>query len=330
MVVVDATERIVNLAFYLAAAREPVSAAQIKASVAGYSADQNTEAFGRMFERDKDDLRAAGLVIRLDRSGDVERYLLDEGATFAEAVGLLPLEAVELRTAAAAMLADESFPFAEDLRPAIAKVVASTQSPAGYADAILPSASADESPREQGAAVAELTQAVADRKRVAFGYTGASGRRSHRDVEPWGLFARDGRWYLVASDPEIDDVRVFAVPRMEDVAVAPRPKSPDFEPPADFDVARYMLMPFQYGPRVLDAVVRLTGPAARRAAALTAGQGSLAADSNAAYVWRVPVANPLLFARWAAAAGPGVQIVGPRDLADAVREGLEEVVRLHG
>jgi proteasome accessory factor B len=329
-VVVDATERIVNLAFYLAAAREPVSAAQIKSSVAGYSADQSTEAFGRMFERDKDDLRAAGLVIRLDRSGDGERYLLDEGATFAEAVGLLPLEAVELRTAAAAMLADESFPFTEDLRPAIAKVVASTQSPAGHAEAILQSSSADESPREQGAAVAELTQAVADRKCVAFAYTGASGRRSRREVEPWGLFARDGRWYLVASDPEVADVRVFAVPRMEDVAVAPRPKSPDFEPPADFDVARYMLMPFQYGPKVMDAVVRLTGPAAHRAAALTAGQGSLSADTDGAYLWRVPVADPVLFARWVAAAGPGVRVAGPKDLADAVREGLEEVVRLHG
>jgi proteasome accessory factor B len=328
--VVDATERIVNLALYLAAAHRPVSATEIAAHVPGYPPAQSSDAFGRMFERDKEDLRAAGLVICLDRSGEVERYRFDDDATFAETVGLTPLEAVELRTAAAAMLADESFPFSEDLRPAILKVVAATRSPAGHADAIVPSASADETPAAQGAAVAELTRAVTDRKRVRFAYTGASGRHSQRDVEPWGLFARDGRWYLVAYDTAAGDTRVFAVPRMAGTVVAPRPKTPDFEPPADFDVARYMLMPFQYGPRAMEAVVRLTGPAARRAAALTRGQGSLSREADGAYLWRVAVASAPLFARWVVGAGPGVGIVGPAELGADLRAGLREVVRLHG
>jgi proteasome accessory factor B len=329
-VVVDATERIVNLAFYLAAARRAVSAAEIAAHVAGYPAGQTPEAFGRMFERDKDDLRAAGLAITVDHSVSPERYRLDEDATFSEAVGLTPLEAVELRTAAVAMLADASFPFADDLRPAIAKVVAVTHSPAGNADAILASASADESPQAQGAAVAELARAVAERKRVSFHYVGASGRTSERTVEPWGLFARDGRWYLVALDPAIEETRVFAVPRMSGVEVAPRPKTPDFDRPADFDVARYMLMPFQYGPRMVEAVVRLSGPAGRRAAALTAGQGRLIREADDVYLWRVPVASVALFARWAAAAGPGVRIVGPDALSGHLRSGLAEVIRIHG
>jgi predicted DNA-binding transcriptional regulator YafY len=283
-----------------------------------------------MFERDKEDLRAAGLVILIDRSGAVERYRLDEGATYAETIGLTPIEAVELRTAAAAMLADDSFPFADDLRPAIAKIVAATHSPAGHAGAIVPSASSDESPEAQGAAVSVLTGAVADRKRISFGYTGAQGRVSERDVEPWGLFARDGRWYLVAFDIAADDVRVFAVPRMTGTVVAPRPKTPDFAPPADFDVSRYMVMPFQFGPRAIEATVRLAGPAARRAAALTAGQGVLSRDADDALIWRVPVASPDLFARWVVSAGAGVTLVGPPELAARLRAGLEEVVRLHG
>jgi proteasome accessory factor B len=326
----DATERIVNLAFFLAAAHRPVSATEIQAHVAGYAAGQSPEAFGRMFERDKDDLRAAGLVINVDRGGEVERYRLDEGATFAERVGLTPLEAVELRTAAAAMLADESFPFGDDLRPAIAKVVAVTRSPAGHATAIVPSASADEAPEAQGAAVAGLTRAVADRKRVSFSYTGAQGRRSQRDVEPWGLFARDGRWYLVAFDPEADGVRVFAVPRISDMETAPRPKTPDFAPPEGFDVSRYMVMPFQYGPRAIKAQVRLSGPGARRAAALTAGQGMLSKAGDGSFLWTIPVASPSLFVRWVAEAGSGVEIIGPPELSVRLRAGLEEVVRLHG
>jgi len=69
--VVSASERIVNLALYLASAVHPVSANEIAVNVAGYSPDQNAAAFGRMFERDKDDLRHAGIVIELDRSDDV-------------------------------------------------------------------------------------------------------------------------------------------------------------------------------------------------------------------------------------------------------------------
>jgi proteasome accessory factor B len=253
--VADATERIVNLAFFLAAANHPVSANEIAAHVGGYSAGQSPEAFGRMFERDKEDLRAAGLVLAVDRSGGVERYRLDAGATFSDAVTLTPLEAVELRTAAAAMLADGSFPFADDLRRAIAKLVATTRAPAGESSAILPSASADESPQAQGEAVALLTTAVAVRKRVEFDYRDAKGAATHREVEPWGLFAKDGRWYLVAFDTEADAVRSFAVSRADALSVAPRPKSPDFDAPADFRVADYMLMPFQYGTTTGEAVV---------------------------------------------------------------------------
>lgn len=326
----DATERIVNLAFYLASAHRPVSATEIAARVAGYPAGQSDEAFGRMFERDKEDLRSAGLVVALDRTGEVERYRLDETATFAETIALTPLEAVELRMAAAAMLADGSFPFTEDLRPAIAKVVAAAHAPAGHAGPLVPSASADEAPEAQGAAVAQLAGAVAARKRVGFGYTGAQGRESQRDVEPWGLFARDGRWYLVAFDPEQQDTRIFAVSRMTALAVAPRPKTPDFEAPEGFDVASYMLMPFQYGPRAVEATLRFTGPAAQRATALVANQGKLSGDGSGGCVWTVPVASEDLLARWVVEHGPGIEVVSPQSLAARVRDGLAEVVRLHG
>jgi proteasome accessory factor B len=326
---VNATERIVNLAFYLAAAHRPVSAADIQAHVPGYPAGQTPEAFGRMFERDKDDLRAAGLVITLDRTTEVERYRLDETETFADTVALTPLEAVELRMACAAMLADDSFPFTDDLRPAIAKLVAAARTPAGSADAVVASASADESPETQGAAVATLAGAIAARKRVSFGYVGAQGRDSQREVEPWGVFARDGRWYLVAFDPAIAGTRIFAVSRVSDLSVAPRPRTPDFELPAGFDVAAYVLMPFQYGPHAVEATLRFAGPAARRAQALVAGQGALRADADGSFTWTVPVAREELLARWALTNGPGIEVIAPASLAARVRDGLEEVARLH-
>jgi proteasome accessory factor B len=326
----DATERIVNLALFLASARHPVSAAEIASHVPGYPEGQSAEAFGRMFERDKDDLRAAGLVVTLDRDADVERYRIDEMATFSGTIELTPLEAVELRTAAAVMLSDDSFPFTGELRTAVAKVVAAARTPAGHGSAILASPSADEAPEAQGDAVAVLTSAATARKRVRFGYTGAGGRGSRREVEPWGLFARDGRWYLVAFDPEIEEARVFAVLRMSDLTVAARPKTPDFERPDGFDVASYVLMPFQYGPCAVEAVLRFTGAAALRMQTLTAGQGAIEAHANGSVTWRVPIASEELLARWVVASGPGIRPLEPATLVARVRDGLSEVVRLHG
>lgn len=327
---VSASERIVNLALYLAAARRPVSARDIATQVAGYHDGQNEAAFGRMFERDKDDLRRAGFVIDVDRSDDTERYRFDPDATFSGTVGLSPVEAVELRAAAAAMISDPSFPYTDDLRLALAKITAAADGPIGSASAIT-SLSADEDPVAQGSAVASLTAAIAARKHASFAYTGAAGRTSRRRVEPWGLFAREGRWYLVAMDPLAEGVRVFAVTRIEGLEIdATKPKTADFERPEGFDVRAWMLMPFQYGPSRHEATLRLTGQAARRASALSSGQGTLSRAGGGVVMWRVPVADETLLARWVAANGPGIEIVAPRSLRSELESGLRRVVELHG
>ena len=327
---VSPTERIVNLALHLASAPEPISAQEIAGAVTGYPEGQTDAAFGRMFERDKDELRRAGFVIEVDRSDEVERYRFDPDATYSEPVELTPVEAVQLRAAAAAMLADSSFPYRDDLRIALAKVTAAAEGRVGSSATIGSAQAADEDPALQGAAVAELTRAVGARKTAAFGYTGAAGKVSRRKVEPWGLFARDGRWYLVARDPSVDGPRVFAVTRMTGLTIDPsRPKTPDFEPPADFDVRRFMLMPFQYGPQTSEATLRFTGAAAHRAPALVAGQGSLSGPVGGPYLWRIAYADELLLARWIAANGPGIEVVSPASLHATLVRGLQAVVEQH-
>jgi proteasome accessory factor B len=327
---VSPSERIVNLALYLASARRPVSAREIAAAVAGYSPSQNDAAFGRMFERDKDELRHAGFVIELDRSDETERYRFDADATFADTVELGPVEAVELRAAAAAMLADPSYPYPEDLRLALAKITAATDAGIGASPMVRSALSADEDSSAQGAAVAELTGAVSARKRASFSYTGAEGKVSGRTVEPWGLFARDGRWYLVARDPAAEGVRVFAVARIAGLSIdGSRPKTPDFDTPAGFDVRTWMLMPFQYGPQAGEATLRLSGSAAHRAASLVAGQGSLSGPAGGPYTWRVPFADETLLAHWVADNGPGIEVVAPDSLRVTLVSGLRKAVEQH-
>ena len=327
----DASERIVNLALYLAAAREPVSADQISANVTGYPADQDEDTFLRMFERDKEDLRGAGLVIIVDRGRDSDAYRLDAKATFAEPIVLDAREVVELRAAGAALLTDPSFPYARDLRFAIAKLMARTEASVLSDSCVVSALTADEDPDAQSASVAALTAAAAARKRSSFEYTGADGRRSSREVEPWGLFARDGRWYLVALDRGPSAARVFAVARMRGLSVEQaRPKTPDFERPADFDVRRWMLMPFQYGERTIEAVLELRGACARSAPSLTGGQGTVKRRSDSVVEWRVPVADEDLLAQWVVEHGPGITIVEPASARAALIAGLRKAVSVHG
>ncbi len=328
---IDPAERLVNLALFVAAAPEPVSAARIQAHVAGYPEGQTETAFLRMFERDKEDLSAAGIALEVVRSGEAEAYRLDRGATYAGELALTPEETVLVRAAGSAMLADPSFPFSEDLRLALAKVSAAAGDATGAAATSTASLTADEDPRAQARTVADAATAIAARKTVHFGYTNVAGRSARRDVEPYGVFARDGRWYLVGRDRGTDGVRVFAVARIEGFAANPaKPKSPDFDPPGDFDIAAWMLLPFQYGPDRVEARLRLTGPAAARASALTGGQGTLAPQKDGSVLWSVDAADVRALAGWAIEHGPGVEVLEPEAARHAAAEGLRKVVADHG
>lgn len=317
----DAIERLVNLALFLASAPEGVTAEECRAEV-GYP-EQSDESFGRMFERDKDELRAAGLAIRQEGN----RYTVDRGATHVRPADFTPEEEATLRVAAAALAADPSFPFAEDLRLALAKAL-----PEVDTACVVPVAGplADEDPRGQGALAGALASASAARKRVTFGYTNARGVSAVREVEPYGLFLREGRWYLVGRDIARDAVRTFAVARLRDlVANATRPKSPDFAIPDNFDVSSFVLLPFQYGDaEPSEAIVAISPDAAFHAATLTAGVGALEPRGDG-LAWRVEYRDADALLQWLVANGPGLVPLSPAALVERLRAGLEEVTSSH-
>jgi proteasome accessory factor B len=320
--VVEAVERLVNLALFLAAAREPVSARNIQDSVDGYNADQDAVSFLRMFERDKDALRDAGLVIVTTPDGS--RYQLDKPATFATSVDLTSQEAAAVRAVGTAMLADPSFPFADDLRLALAKIASSLDASEVSASSRL----VDEEPRRQGENVALLSQA---NPRVTFTYTNSHGQTAPHDVEPFGLFLHDGRWYLVGRDTRLDELRTYTVSRASDILIDPsRPKSPDFERPADFDVRAFSRLPFQYGPTdaEFEAVVHFGPDASWRAEALTGGAGTLAKIGDA-LTWTISARDASRLLRFVVENGPGIELVAPAKLAARLRADLREVARVH-
>src|SRR5262245_26361609 len=66
------------------------------------------------------------------------------------------------------------------------------------------------------AAFGPLWEAVRDRRPVSFGYRGA-GRSSsqQRNLEPWGVVNRHGRWYVAGLDTDRGGTRVFRLSRID-------------------------------------------------------------------------------------------------------------------
>ena len=321
-----AVERLVNLALYLSAAREPVSAEDIRAEVQGYAPDQADEAFKRQFERDKDDLRTAGLVILTDAENE-GYYRLDRSGTFAAPLDLTRRGSGCRAAAASALLDDPSFPFSDDLRLAMAKIASATDSGDVPAAARL----ADEDPEHQGAIVAQLADAAGRRKSVDFGYTNSQGASAPHAVEPYGLFLHDGRWYLVGRDtrqgraphlhrgphvrhrgepgpPQVARLRAAATGSTWRASCA-SPSSTDLTHPE------------------FEALIRFEPSAAWRDGVPLGGSG-LHREG-----WRRGLCGALRrvlesrLLQFVIDNGPGLRLVEPRDAVGALRSGLEEVIR---
>ena len=66
---------------------------------------------------------------------------------------------------------------------------------------------------------------------MRIGYQGRTAEPGEREVDPWGLVAKDRLWYLIAGTPQ--GRRTFRVDRISSVALL----EASFELPADFDLA---------------------------------------------------------------------------------------------
>ena len=316
----DAVERLVNLALFLAAAPGTVTAVRIRERRRRLSRGADEAAFKRMLERDKDVLRSAGLVIASDRRGQLPARSFGNLRRAPRARS--SEEAAAVRAAGIALLDDPSFPFPDDLRLALAKISAEIEGPEIRRIASL----ADEDPARQGVLVAELSSAASRCKLRHFDYTNSLGVRQRRTsralravparralVPRWPRRSQEGGPYLRG--------RAHGSP----VVNASRPRRADFERPAGFDVARFIRLPFQYGPEPDEfvAVLRFESPAAWRAAVLRVGQGDLDGGRRRGRVdgaARSPSkASPFRRSRTVRAS----KSLGPPELLDALRDGLQ-------
>jgi proteasome accessory factor B len=202
------TERLLSLVVCLLSARRYLTAAQIRDAVPGYP--ESLDAFKRMFERDKDELRELGIPLEtgMNPGSDEEPgYRISQQAYELPEIRLEPDEAAVLGLAARVWRRAELAGAAEGalLKLRAAGIEAEDISQPGI------------EPRLQTgeAAFGPLWEAVRDRRPVTFGHQ-AAGRAApqQRRLEPWGVVNRRGRWYVVGLDRDRGEQRVFRLDRI--------------------------------------------------------------------------------------------------------------------
>lgn len=76
-----------------------------------------------------------------------------------------------------------------------------------------------------------LVEAARERRPVAFSYIDRDGRHTVRTLEPYGIVAHSGRWYVTGSDSASGQVRTFRLDRLR----FPRTLPGHFDVPDGFD-----------------------------------------------------------------------------------------------
>ncbi|WP_019633867.1 helix-turn-helix transcriptional regulator [Actinomadura atramentaria] len=312
------TERLLNLVVCLLATRRYLTAEQIRRAVPGYP--DGDDAFKRMFERDKEELRELGVPLEVgsDRTGgggEETGYRIPPQDYELPDMRLEPDEAAVLGLAARvwqrASMADAASGALLKLRAAGVET-----GDAGAAVGVEPRVGTDP-------AFPALWEAVRDGRPVTFRYQGVGRTESAvRHLEPWGVVSRRGRWYVVGHDRDRRGTRVFRLSRIHG-AVAPDGPPGTVEVPAGVDVRKIAFDSVEPAGDPRPATVRLRSGAAqgpRRWAAEVRPGGD--GWDEAVLTFR----DADRFAPYLARFGGDVVVLDPPDLREAVIQRLKAVM----
>ncbi|WP_159825721.1 helix-turn-helix transcriptional regulator [Arthrobacter sp. 9AX] len=325
------TERLLNLLIALLNTRYGLRRGELRETV--YRAVPGNEAsFGRMFERDKADLRKFGFDVEtltdLGWSEDdpaTTRYRIGKESNRLPDVELDPEEWTVLLLASQLW---ERAALGTAARSALRKLqasgaVANVQLPAGVQPRIKPA----------GQAFDDLIAAMHARHPVSFTYlAGSTGSEEQRTVEPWGLGSRFGHWYLMGYDRARKAPRHFRLSRFTS-AVATLERE-QFSPPLDFNIRRELerLPELPLRTAVVDVREGRLLALRRRGVATGAVQdgqfdGGPSTPPDAGYErFSLQYRDPEVLAEELASYGLDALAVAPPELADAARRRLRAAV----
>lgn len=226
-----------NLVIALLSTRTFLPAEKIRKIVAGYAESPSDEAFSRMFERDKNELRDLGIPLE---TGRVSPYDPTEGYRINRDAYALPAVELTADEAAAVAVATQLWESPELItvtQGALLKLrAAGVDVDAADAGVAITSTAALPGLRGSQKVLGNLLSAIDSGQAVKFGHRQSrSEPYTERTVEPWGVVTHRGRWYLVGHDRDRDATRTFRLSRIGDEVTAIGP--PDsVQRPDDVDL----------------------------------------------------------------------------------------------
>lgn len=315
-------ERLVNLVVALMATEHGLTKHAILTSVSGYreqsEAGASKDALEKMFERDKENLRALGVPIETigdaadpDDLRDARYRVPSAEYELPDDISFSP-EEVAVLDLAAGMWGESSM--SAQARSGLRKIrglgLTVDEPVLGYAPRI--------NPRDP--AFAPLQRALEQGRRVLFDYHKPGERQPlRRRVEPLALVEYEGRWHVIGFDLDQDAERTFLLSRI----TSPVKTTRDAVDPARREGA---------GERALAGLREL---AARQSAVIEATPGTEASlrlrrrGTAEGALMRVPFVDVHILADELASYGPEVRVVEPPALRDEVIARLTRAAAHH-
>lgn len=313
------TERLLNLLIALLNTRYGLHRSELRETVYRDVAG-NDVSFGRMFERDKTDLRNFGFdvetVTDLGWSEDdpaTTRYRIGKESNRLPDVELSPGEWTVI------LLASQLWERAA-LGTAAANALRKLQASSRLTDVELP-VGVQPRIKPAGQAFDDLVAAMHAQHPVSFSYlAGSTGKEEQRTVEPWGLGSRFGQWYLAGYDRVRQAPRHFRLSRLTS-AVSVLDKE-SYSPPADFNIRAELDRLPELPLRTAEVDVRAGRLLGLRQRA-SAGNAGPSGTPDAGYDrLSVQYRDVEVLAEELASYGPDATAVAPGDLVTAVRRRL--------
>jgi len=321
---VTKSERLLNLVILLLVSRNYVTKERIRSLMEPYR-QTSDDAFEKMFERDKEELRSLGIPIEV---GHIDKFFEDEqgyrvkrDAFELPAMDFTPDEVAVLGLAARVW---QHAGLAAATSDALVKLkAAGLDVDREQLDAVQPTLVAEEPAFEP------VWRATLSRTPVAFDYRRPGDTSTtRRHLQPWGVVTAQERWYVVGLDTDRGEPRMFRLSRIVDGVVAHDGPVGSFTVPEGTDVRRLSesLVPPGTG-RTADILARAgTGHALRRRAETTAPGVTGPDGSDGWDRLTVPFGSADQLAGELLALGDAVVVLGPAELRTMVVDRLRGLV----
>ena len=303
----EKNERLVNLLILLLSNKRFLTKEEIYKSVSGY--EGNSEAKDRMFERDKEQLRALGIEIEMKNVDaffeDVigyrilpDRYRFNIKDFNTEELTLMALAAKAWQESALANLTRsttvrlESLGIASDL----------SELPIESAVSVVPSN------------LTEVLEVLNNRKIIEFDYVNIDDQLERKQIKPLGVYSQQRRWYLYGRDLHVDGLRSYRIDRIEGDIKGTR---------QSFDPEKIEL-PREHFPSVkVEFEIRRDSALELLASStIEEDRGDWLFCSREFSSQNVAIGEILRFS-------PDVKVIGPQDVVKNVQEALKRIVAAH-